>query len=60
MDHLLQGHVGFVMEYVPGITLKDQISLVKNFLDEKTIFYTACVVLALEYLHGINIFHRFL
>ncbi|ESO08293.1 hypothetical protein HELRODRAFT_184069 [Helobdella robusta] len=55
---LVNGYVGFVMEYIPSISLASQVNLAKKFSEVKAVFYSACILSALQYLHSIYIFHR--
>lgn len=50
-------HVCFVMEYLPGGDLMIHIHN-DPFTEEQTRFYSACVVLALEFLHQNKIIYR--
>ncbi|XP_013394194.1 serine/threonine-protein kinase N2 isoform X3 [Lingula anatina] len=52
-----QEHVCFVMEYAPG---GDLMMHIHNdvFSEVRTVFYAACVVLGLQYLHEHNIVYR--
>ncbi|XP_055080016.1 serine/threonine-protein kinase N2-like [Periophthalmus magnuspinnatus] len=50
-------HVCFVMEYLPGGDLMIHIHS-DPFTEEQTRFYSACVVLALEFLHQNKIIYR--
>ncbi|KAJ0068219.1 hypothetical protein NL108_017551, partial [Boleophthalmus pectinirostris] len=50
-------HVCFVMEYLPGGDLMIHIHT-DPFTEEQTRFYSACVVLALEFLHQNKIIYR--
>ena len=47
-----------VLEYCSGGELFSEISKVKKFSEEKAKFYSACIVLALNYLHNLNIVYR--
>ena len=53
----LQSHVCFVMEYAAGGDLMMHIHA-DVFTEPRTVFYTACVVLGLQYLHGNKIIYR--
>ncbi len=46
-----------VLDYIPGGDLMQHIQR-GAFSGERTVFYTACVVLALEFLHSKNIVYR--
>ncbi|KAK3753817.1 hypothetical protein QZH41_018468 [Actinostola sp. cb2023] len=50
-------HVCFVMEYAPGGDLMMHIHA-DVFSESRTVFYTACVVLGLQYLHEHEIVYR--
>ncbi|XP_031561876.1 serine/threonine-protein kinase N2-like isoform X2 [Actinia tenebrosa] len=50
-------HVCFVMEYAPGGDLMMHIHA-DVFSESRTVFYTACVVLGLQYLHDHEIVYR--
>ncbi|EDO43312.1 predicted protein [Nematostella vectensis] len=52
-----QEHVCFVMEYAPGGDLMMHIHA-DVFAESRTVFYTACVVLGLQYLHDHEIVYR--
>lgn len=52
-----EDHVCFVMEYLPGGDLMIHIHN-DSFSEEQTRFYSACVVLALEFLHLKKIIYR--
>lgn len=51
-------HVRFVMEYVPGGELFSHLRLAGNFSDAATKFYACEVLLALEFLHDLQIVYR--
>lgn len=46
-----------VLEYIPGGDLMHHIQSGK-FTEVRTVFYSACVVLALDFLHAKNIVYR--
>ena len=48
----------FVLEYCPGGELFFHLSRARKFDEVTACFYTACVVLALEHLHHLNIVYR--
>jgi protein-serine/threonine kinase len=48
----------FVLEYCPGGELFFYLSQIGRFKEEAAKFYSANVVLALEYLHSMNILYR--
>ena len=52
-----QSHVCFVMEYAAGGDLMMHIHA-DVFTEPRTVFYTACVVLGLQYLHENKIIYR--
>ena len=54
---MLQSHVCFVMEYAAGGDLMMHIHA-DVFTEPRTVFYTACVVLGLQYLHENKIIYR--
>lgn len=47
-----------LMEYVPGGELFSYLRVERHFTDETAKFYTAEIILALEYLHSKNICYR--
>ncbi len=53
----VQSHVCFVMEYAAGGDLMMHIHA-DVFTEPRTVFYTACVVLGLQYLHENKIIYR--
>ncbi|GAN05667.1 cAMP-dependent protein kinase type 2-like [Mucor ambiguus] len=53
-----ESHVFLVMDYVPGGELFRQLRKQKAFTEDEARFYAAEVVLALEYLHSVNIAYR--
>jgi hypothetical protein len=53
-----QSHVCFVMEYAAGGDLMMHIHA-DVFTEPRTVFYTACVVLGLQYLHENKIIYRY-
>ena len=57
MTTMLQSHVCFVMEYAAGGDLMMHIHA-DVFTEPRTVFYTACVVLGLQYLHENKIIYR--
>ena len=57
--HTTQGHVCFVMEYACGGDLMMHIHQ-DVFKEPRACFYTACVVLGLEYLHMNGIVYRYI
>lgn len=54
----LQQHVCFVMEYAAGGDLMMHIHA-DVFSEPRAIFYAACVVLGLQYLHESKIIYRY-
>lgn len=48
----------FVLEYCPGGELFFHLSRAGKFEEPRAIFYAACVTLALEHLHRINVVYR--
>ena len=54
-----QSHVCFVMEYAAGGDLMMHIHA-DVFTEPRTVFYTACVVLGLQYLHENKIIYRWI
>jgi len=65
-DFLVNMHFAFqdsstlflIMDLLTGGDLRLHISRRKMFNEEETQFTTACIILALEYLHTNNIIHR--
>ena len=53
----VQSHVCFVMEYAAGGDLMMHIHA-DVFTEPRTVFYTGCVVLGLQYLHENKIIYR--
>ncbi|KAL7329129.1 cAMP-dependent protein kinase catalytic subunit [Mucor circinelloides] len=53
-----ESHVFLVMDYVPGGELFRQLRKQKAFTEDEARFYAAEVVLAIEYLHSINVAYR--
>ncbi|CAH2245543.1 serine threonine- kinase N2 isoform X2 [Pelobates cultripes] len=53
-----QDHAIFAMEYAAGSDLRAHISNRRPFPEPRAIFYSACVVLGLEFLHEQKIIHR--
>jgi len=51
-------HVFFVMEYMSGGNLKEQLDEVEFFSEKRTKFYAAEIVLAVQFLHQHGILHR--
>ncbi|KAI8646229.1 camp-dependent protein kinase 3 [Parasitella parasitica] len=51
-------HVFLVMDYIPGGELFRQLRKEKKFTEDEAKFYAAEVVLAIEYLHGIDVAYR--
>jgi len=47
-----------VIDYCPGGELFFHLSRARKFCEIRTKFYTACVILALEYIHSINVIYR--
>ena len=58
MTTMLQSHVCFVMEYAAGGDLMMHIHA-DVFSEPRAVFYTACVVLGLQYLHENKIIYRY-
>ncbi|XP_023240752.1 serine/threonine-protein kinase N2-like [Centruroides sculpturatus] len=55
----IKTHVFFVMEYFPGGDLYLHVRNTSlSALQQQAIFYSACVVMAVEFLHSHNIIHR--
>lgn len=54
----MQSHVCFVMEYAAGGDLMMHIHA-DVFTEPRTVFYTGCVVLGLQYLHENKIIYRY-
>lgn len=54
---LFQAHVCFVMEYAAGGDLMMHIHA-DVFTEPRAVFYAACVVLGLQYLHENSIIYR--
>jgi len=54
----LQDHLFFVMEYASEGDLWEQLQKVGVFSQKRTQFYTAEIILALQYLHKKGIMHR--
>ena len=48
----------FVTEFLPGGELLSHLQREKKFSEQKTKFYAAEIILALEYLHSQNILYR--
>lgn len=53
-----QAYVCFVLEYAAGGDLLRQLSVAEVFEENSVVFYAACVVLGLQYLHENNIIYR--
>jgi len=53
----LQEHLFFVMEYVSGGNMADELERVGVFSEERARFYVAEITLALEFLHRFGILH---
>jgi serine/threonine protein kinase len=53
-----ENHLFFVMEYMSGGDLKEQLDKVDVFSEERTKFYTAEISLAVQFLHELGILHR--
>lgn len=51
-------NVYFVMDLLTGGDLRFHLQKVRNFTEEQTKFFIACIVLGLEYLHWNNVMHR--
>lgn len=56
---IVQEHVCFVMEFANGGDLMMHIHN-EVFSETRSVFYAACVVLGLQYLHEHNIVYRYL
>ena len=54
----LQEHLFFVMEYVSGVDMAEELEKVRVFSEERARFYAAEITLALEFLHRYGILHR--
>jgi len=54
----LQEHLFFVMEYVNGGNMTNELQKVKVFSKKRTQFYAAEITLALEFLHRQGTLHR--
>jgi len=54
----LQKHLFFVMEYVSGGNMAEELERVRVFSEERARFYAAEITLALEFLHRYGILHR--
>jgi novel protein kinase C epsilon type len=54
----LQEHVLFVMEYVSGGNMAEELKKVQVFSEERTRFYAVEITPALEFLHRYGILHR--
>jgi serine/threonine protein kinase len=52
------GHLFFVMEYMSGGNLKEQLDEVEFFSEKRAKFYAAEIVLAVQFLHQHGILHR--
>jgi serine/threonine protein kinase len=48
----------FVLEYCPGGELFFHLSRSRRFDETRVVFYAACVVLAIEHLHELNVVYR--
>ena len=55
---VVQDHVCFVMEYAPGGDLMMHIHE-EVFSEARTMFYSGCVILGLQYLHEHDIVYRY-
>jgi serine/threonine protein kinase len=53
-----RGHIFFVMEYMSGGDLKNQLDGVEVFSEKRTQFYAAEITLAVQFLHQHGILHR--
>mmetsp|Transcript_36220 Transcript_36220/g.26872 ORF Transcript_36220/g.26872 Transcript_36220/m.26872 type:complete len:99 (+) Transcript_36220:301-597(+) len=47
-----------VIDLMPGGDLRYHFAKYRKFSEEQTKFFTACMLLCLEYLHGKSILHR--
>jgi len=54
----LQEHIFFVMEYVNGGNMAEELEKVRVFSEERARFSAAEITLALEFLHRYGILHR--
>ena len=54
----LQEHLFFVMDYVSGGNMAEELINVRVFSEERARFYAAEITLALEFLHRYGILHR--
>jgi len=54
----LQEHLFFVMEYVSGGNMAEELERVRVFSEERARFYVAEITLALEFLHRYSILHQ--
>ena len=60
MDYAFQSNskLFFLLEYCPGGELFFHLSRAGRFDDDRTRFYTACILLAIEHLHKHDIVYR--
>ena len=56
--HAREEHLFFVMEYVSGGNMAEELINVRVFSEERARFYAAEITLALEFLHRYGILHR--
>ncbi|ESO11059.1 hypothetical protein HELRODRAFT_127248, partial [Helobdella robusta] len=50
--------VFFIMEYIPGGSLKEHLIKCVMFNELETAFYSGCALLAINHLHSLDIAHR--
>lgn len=53
-----QRHLYLVMDLVTGGDLRFHVCCARSFTEQQTRFFTACMLLALEYVHGRGFLHR--
>jgi len=57
-DTCLQEHLFFMMEYLSGGSMAEELSRVQVFSEKRAQFYAAEITLALEFLHRHGILHQ--